>query len=412
MASPGADLLDLVPEERIVAWTRAFVRQPTEQTSSFEDDPHIQRFLGENVGGALDEIGAPWRRGRAGQRAGRARRGTCARHHHGLCDDAPGQPNERRFLGRSDRHGRGSGDPGARRRRAEIVSGRGDRRVRRRAGERGAGARRPRGQRSGRDGHASRRRSDLRRDRRAARVRDRRDRDERARLAREQGTDRRRRHDTRTRQPQQARLGAASTLSAARAGRSTDSMRSTCRNRGIRGSVPPRCAPPRSKSWPKATHTDPGRGAHDLRSSAAARPNRPRTLSTRSSPPSGTSAARTAQGEPQPASSSRRVPAPEKRLSSAGQTFFHPETGPRAGTGPPRPRKVRQPWLHGCGPTCRALGVAPTHVGPGRSRRNARSGRRDASWSATFSSPAPGPNPFAFLAARTRLALTPHVPRT
>jgi len=62
MASPGADLLDLVPEERIVAWTRAFVRQPTEQTSSFEDDPHIQRFLGENVGGALDEIGAPWRR--------------------------------------------------------------------------------------------------------------------------------------------------------------------------------------------------------------------------------------------------------------------------------------------------------------------------------------------------------------
>jgi acetylornithine deacetylase/succinyl-diaminopimelate desuccinylase-like protein len=62
MAAPRHTLTDLVSTESLVAWVRAFVREPSQQTALFEADPCVQRFLGETVCGVLADLGIGWRR--------------------------------------------------------------------------------------------------------------------------------------------------------------------------------------------------------------------------------------------------------------------------------------------------------------------------------------------------------------
>ena len=55
-----------IPTERIVEWTRAFVRHPSPQTERFEQEPQVQSFIAEQVVPLVERLGLPWRRDRMG----------------------------------------------------------------------------------------------------------------------------------------------------------------------------------------------------------------------------------------------------------------------------------------------------------------------------------------------------------
>src|SRR5215470_18001719 len=51
-----------IPQDDIVAWTRAFVRHPSPQTEKFEYEPQVQSFITEQVVPLAAKLGLPARR--------------------------------------------------------------------------------------------------------------------------------------------------------------------------------------------------------------------------------------------------------------------------------------------------------------------------------------------------------------
>ena len=48
-----------IPQDEIVAWTRAFVRHPSPQTEKFEYEPQVQSFITEQVVPLTAKLGLP-----------------------------------------------------------------------------------------------------------------------------------------------------------------------------------------------------------------------------------------------------------------------------------------------------------------------------------------------------------------
>ncbi len=55
-----------IPQDDIVAWTRAFVRHPSPQTEKFEYEPQVQSFITEQVVPLTAKLGLPARRDKMG----------------------------------------------------------------------------------------------------------------------------------------------------------------------------------------------------------------------------------------------------------------------------------------------------------------------------------------------------------